>query len=136
MSWLPIPIFVYGTLKRGEVRERMWPHAPVEIRLATTRAALYDLGPYPALGEGDDVVAGELWFIEKEHMEQTLAALDEIEGYHQSDSDLYVRRQVDCEDSTGESHRAYTYFYATALASNKRMSPNSDGLCVWPANSP
>ena len=133
-NWFHIPIFVYGTLKRGEEREGMWPHAPSEVRFATTRAGLYDLGPYPALGDGDDLVAGELWFIAKQHMEHTLAVLDEIEGYHQRDDDLYLRRKVVCEEDAGDSHPAYTYFYAHDLSHATRISPNADGLCVWTAN--
>ena len=99
-----LPMFVYGTLKRGEVRQRMWPHAPTEVREATLQAALFDLGPYPAITSGDDEVAGELWYVIAEHMEATLAALDEIEGYGQGGVDLYVRRVVTCRDAAGEEH--------------------------------
>lgn len=54
-----LPIFVYGTLKRGEEREAMWPRWPVRVEAATTLGILYDIGPYPALAAGDDVVEGE-----------------------------------------------------------------------------
>lgn len=114
----------------------MWPHAPLEVRQAAIRAALYDLGPYPALGEGDDFVVGELWFIAQEQMANTLVALDAIEGYCQTDCDLYVRREVDCVDDNGESRAAYTYFYADeeALARAARVFPGDDGQCKWTAN--
>ena len=136
MNMEHLPIFVYGTLKRGEERAGMWPHEPLEVREATTRAALYDLGPYPALGEGEDVVGGELWFVAEEHLERTLAALDEIEGYNQGGEDLYVRVDVPCADGGGESHTAFTYFYADeeALSRAHRVMPNAKGICVWSAN--
>ena len=138
-SWFHIPFFVYGTLKRGEEREGMWPHTPVEIRSAALHAALYDLGPYPALGDGNDVVVGELWFIAKEHMPDTLAALDAIEGFNQpAAEDLYIRRKVVCKDETGEEHPAYTYYFADeqALAQVRRIFPNEAGVCGWTAEQP
>lgn len=128
-----LPLFVYGTLKRGGVRETKWPHPPAEVRSATCRAALYDMGPYPAIGEGDDLVAGELWFLPPEHLDDTLAVLDEIEGFGQGGTDLYVRRIVECEDDAGQTQRAYTYFYANErwLLSGRRIPPGDDGLCRW-----
>jgi len=128
-----LPIFVYGTLKRGEVREKNWPHRPVKVREATLTAALYDLGPYPAIGKGDDVVAGELWFVREEHMDATLAALDQIECYGQDDVDLYVRKIVECRDAGGDTHRAHTYFYANeaALPASRRVKPDAAGRCRW-----
>lgn len=133
-----LPIFVYGTLKRGEQRQRMWPHEPVEVRRATVLAALYDLGPYPAMGEGEDPVAGELWFPKAEHTEATLAALDAIECFGQDDVDLYVRRIAQCREAAGELLRAYTYFYADEelLADARRVRPDSDGCCRWTAAKP
>jgi gamma-glutamylcyclotransferase (GGCT)/AIG2-like uncharacterized protein YtfP len=67
----PLPLFVYGTLKRGESREKKWPFPPVKVLPATTRAALYDLGPYPAIGPGDDTIVGELWFLREEDVAET-----------------------------------------------------------------
>lgn len=130
-----LPIFVYGTLKRGEVREQMWPHAPAEVREATLQAALFDLGPYPAITDGNNQVAGELWHVTAEHMDATLAALDEIECYGQGGVDLYVRRVVTCRDAAGEEHSAWTYFYADeeALASRSRVAPDENGKCRWSA---
>lgn len=131
----PQALFVYGTLKRDGSRAGRWPQPPVEVRAATLRAALYDLGPYPAIGAGDDSVAGELWFIAAEHMVQTLRVLDEIEGFGQGGTDLYTRRVVECRDEQGEAHRAYTYFYADEhwLLASKRIEPGEDGLCRWRA---
>jgi gamma-glutamylcyclotransferase (GGCT)/AIG2-like uncharacterized protein YtfP len=130
-----LPLFVYGTLKRGESREGKWPFAPLQVSPATTQAALYDLGPYPALGPGDDVVAGELWFLREEDVAETLRQFDAIEGYQQGGPDLYVRRVIDCRDADGAIHQAYAYFYANPhwLLSGRRVSPNVEGLCRWSA---
>jgi gamma-glutamylcyclotransferase (GGCT)/AIG2-like uncharacterized protein YtfP len=128
-----LPLFVYGTLKRGESREKKWPFPPVKVVAATTQAALYDLGPYPAIGPGDDVVAGELWFLHADHVAETLRQFDAIEGYQQGGPDLYVRQVVSCRDEDGQSHQAYAYFYANShwLLSGRRMPPNDAGVCRW-----
>ncbi len=137
MSQEHLPIFVYGTLKRGEVRERMWPRQATMIELATTRGRLFDLGPYPALCDGDDLIAGELWHVNAEHLAVTLDALDEIECYGKDDVDLYVRRIVECRTSDGHVRRAYTYFFAdpSLLKDRQRMMPNAAGVCLWQRHS-
>jgi gamma-glutamylcyclotransferase (GGCT)/AIG2-like uncharacterized protein YtfP len=136
MTHETLPLFVYGTLKRGESREGKWPYSPVKVVSATTRAALYDLGPYPAMGPGEDVVLGELWFLREEHVAETLRQFDAIEGYQQGGPDLYTRQVIECSDADGQTHRAYAYFYANPhwLLSGRRMTANGDGLCRWSAH--
>jgi gamma-glutamylcyclotransferase (GGCT)/AIG2-like uncharacterized protein YtfP len=131
-----LPIFVYGTLKRGQCREPLWPHRPLEIREATLRAALYDLGPYPAIGPGDDLIAGELWFLRADHIEKTLRVLDRVEGFNQAGkTNWYERQIVECRDAHGEVHRAYTYFFADEEKLNgaQRVLVGEDQKCRWPA---
>jgi gamma-glutamylcyclotransferase (GGCT)/AIG2-like uncharacterized protein YtfP len=129
----PCRIFVYGTLKRGEVREKCWPHKPVSVEWATLGGELRDLGPYPALVAGDDTVLGELWQIEPRDLLATLATLDEIEGFGQGGDDLYVRQVVHCLTLAAETREAYTYFYANpaAIASRPVVLPDRDGYCQW-----
>ena len=50
-------VFVYGTLQRGEALSHLWPHAPVAVVPAIVPGRLHDLGPYPALVAGADLVA-------------------------------------------------------------------------------
>jgi gamma-glutamylcyclotransferase (GGCT)/AIG2-like uncharacterized protein YtfP len=128
-----LPIFVYGTLKRGEVRERMWPRGAVSIEEATARGRLYDLGTYPALVDGDDVIRGELWHVSAEDFQMTLDVLDAIECYGNDEVDLYVRRIIECRTLGGEPRRAYTYFFANPneLDGVPVVSPDADGFCRW-----
>lgn len=129
-----LPIFVYGTLKRGQIRERCWPHSPVRIETATTLGRLFDVGPYPALLPGSRLVAGELWFVAAEHLEETLRVLDEIECYGNDDVDLYVRRIVPCVTESGRTERAYVYHFAdeAELLRYPETPASADGLCRWP----
>src|SRR5262245_29758041 len=104
-------VFVYGTLKRGEVRAAMWPKAPLAVEVAEVRGMLFDLGRYPALVAGDERVGGELWHFAAEDLPTTLEELDRIEGYRRMPDDLYRREASECHTAS-RRHRAWTYRYA------------------------
>ena len=107
----PNAFFVYGTLKSGNSRAKAWPHPPSSIQIGYTQAKLFDLGPYPALAEGEDWVQGELWQFEPQFVPDTTQALDEVEGYYQSPDDLYDRRTIQVVLENGEIHSAFSYFF-------------------------
>lgn len=139
-------LFVYGTLKEGHLRSRMWPHAPQSIEPAIVRGRLLDLGAYPGLIEGDEWVLGELWTLAENHMPRTLAVLDEVEGYDSiANCGLYVRRAIpvwSLHSHDGPSHeptrRAFTYLIADEyrIATARHIHPAisvGDGLAAqWP----
>jgi gamma-glutamylcyclotransferase (GGCT)/AIG2-like uncharacterized protein YtfP len=128
-----LPIFVYGTLQQGEVRSGRWPYPAVSIERATIRAQVRDLGPYPALVEGDGIVLGELWTISAEHLDETLRVLDEIECFGNEEVDLYIRKIVLCETASGRTKRAYTYYFAdpNAIHDSPLVPANEEGVCHW-----
>ena len=87
------------------------------------RAALFDLGLYPAaIPAPDGHVWGEVY--EVADSETVLAALDEIEGYRPDDPDrsLYIRQQtgVLLPDSTLAT--AWAYFYNAPLGRAPRIA--------------
>jgi gamma-glutamylcyclotransferase (GGCT)/AIG2-like uncharacterized protein YtfP len=129
----PAAVFVYGTLQRGQVREGCWPRKPLVVEPAVVRGELYNLGPHPAMIEGRDRVAGELWRFAKEDLATTLAVLDDVEGFSGSADDWYRRVIIECETSDGIT-RAWTYLYArpAELRSSQRISPDATGTCHWP----
>lgn len=110
----PCGFFVYGTLQRGRLRQSAWPLPPNRIEPAMVRAALYDLGPFPALLEGDDWVAGELWCYQPTQIPCVARALDRVEGWDpQGDSEIGYRRDR-CEVVRIDSsitQQAYTYWF-------------------------
>ena len=126
-------IFVYGTLKCGQVREKCWPRKPQSVEPATVRGILYDLKKYPALVEGSDLVVGELWRFAAEDVPVTLTTLDEVEGYAGLADDEYRRVKMVCQTANGEI-RAWTYLYARAdqLTEERRVRPDAGGVCRWP----
>jgi gamma-glutamylcyclotransferase (GGCT)/AIG2-like uncharacterized protein YtfP len=126
-------LFVYGTLKEGHLRSRMWPHAPQSIEPAMVRGQLLDLGSYPGLIEGDEWVLGELWTLAENHMPRTLAVLDQVEGYDAvADRGLYIRRAIPVwylhandDPSDQPSRHAFTYLIADrgCIAAGRHIRP-------------
>lgn len=86
------PVFVYGTLLRGEANHHVIAPARF-LREAVTRPAyeLADLGSYPALvAGGATAVRGEVYAVDP----RTLRALDALEEH----PDLYRRAPVTLAD--------------------------------------
>ena len=91
-------IFAYGTLKSDQLRGSMWPRRPIRIEPAITTGKLWDLGSYPGLSVGSELILGEVWTFFPEDMDTTLDVLDGIEGYDPSgDCGMYLRRQIDVQ---------------------------------------
>jgi gamma-glutamylcyclotransferase (GGCT)/AIG2-like uncharacterized protein YtfP len=128
----PTAVFVYGTLKRGEVREKCWPKKPVAIEEASVRGALYALDEYPGLVEGEDVVVGEVWRFAAEDMQETLARLNQVEGFCGGADDEYRRVVIMCETVEG-TVEAWTYLYArvSELRPDCRVKADANGVCRW-----
>jgi gamma-glutamylcyclotransferase (GGCT)/AIG2-like uncharacterized protein YtfP len=111
-------VFFYGTLMTGFDRRR---RLGIDDRMryrgrGWIRGALFDVGLYPAAIPADD---GRVWgeVFEMLDASAVLEALDEIEGYRQSepDSSLYIRRQVSVTLPSDESDQAWVYFYNAPL---------------------
>ncbi len=72
-------VFVYGTLRRGDVRDitRLRP-APQFVGMASVAGVLYDLGPYPGVVLGGPArVTGEVYAISAE-LECQLDVIEEV----------------------------------------------------------
>lgn len=123
-------LFVYGTLKQGHLRSGCWPCAPQSIQPGIAQGNLLDLGSYPGMISGDQWVLGEIWTLREEHIAETLAQLDHVEGYDpRTDSGLYVRRvtRVWATDNHAPiSGQAYVYFIADPqrIASARPIPPS------------
>ena len=123
-------VFFYGTLMAGFDRRR---RAGIDTKLTyrgrgSIRAALFDLGIYPAaVPAPEGVVWGEVY--EMSEPEAVLVALDDIEGYRQDDPDksLYSRTQADVTLPDGSVEQAWVYFYSAPLGRAPRI-PSGDYL--------
>lgn len=123
-------VFFYGTLMAGFDRRRQ---AGIDEKLvymgrASIKAALFDLGLYPAAVPAPDrSVWGEVY--EVTDPDAVLPALDAIEGYtpEQPDSSLYRRARVPVVLPDGRGSEAWVYFYNAPLGRARRI-PSGDYL--------
>ncbi len=123
-------VFFYGTLMSGfkrPGRARLDPMLEPQGR-GSIRAALFDLGIYPAAVPDED---GRVWgeVHRMTNVEAVLAALDEIEGYRPSEPDqsLYMRVATPVTFDDGHTAEAWTYFYNAPLGGAQRI-PSGDYL--------
>lgn len=118
-------VFFYGTLMtpfNRPGRQRVNPQMSFAGR-GSIRAALFDLGIYPAAVPTNDgsTVRGEVY--EMLDPALVLAALDEIEGYRPAEPErsLYTRVLTAVALEDGESLQAWAYFYNAPLGRAQRI---------------
>lgn len=119
-------IFFYGTLMapfNRPGRQRITAKLTFKGR-GTIRAALFDLGIYPAAIPADDNsrVWGEVY--ETSDAPSVLNVLDEIEGYRANEPDrsLYTRVLTDVTLEDGRVEKAWAYFYNAPLGQAQRIA--------------
>jgi gamma-glutamylcyclotransferase (GGCT)/AIG2-like uncharacterized protein YtfP len=117
-------VFFYGTLMSGFQRpgRARLDHALKPIGRAWIRAALFDLGIYPAaIPAHDSKVYGEVH--QMLDADAVLSTLDEIEGYSiaEPDSSLYIRVEISVTFEDGRAATAWVYFYNAPLGRAERI---------------
>jgi gamma-glutamylcyclotransferase (GGCT)/AIG2-like uncharacterized protein YtfP len=119
-------VFFYGTLMspfNRPGRQRITPKLRFTGR-GFMRAALFDLGIYPAAvpAEDESRVWGEVYATDDPA--SVLSALDEIEGYRPSEPDrsLYTRVLTDVTLEDGRVTKAWAYFYNAPLGRAERIA--------------
>jgi gamma-glutamylcyclotransferase (GGCT)/AIG2-like uncharacterized protein YtfP len=117
-------VFFYGTLMSGfrrPGRERLDSKLQPEGR-GWIRAALFDLGIYPAaIPASDSRVRGEIHRMTDP--EVVLSALDDIEGYRASEPDTSLYNRVETPVTFDDGHVAnvWVYFYNAPLGRAQRI---------------
>lgn len=117
-------VFFYGTLMtpfnrtaRLQINDRL-----VFRGRGSIRAALFDLGIYPAaVPASDSRVRGEIY--QMQQPATVLRALDELEGYRPSDPEtsLYTRTLTPVTTDDGTVIDAWAYFYNAPLGRAERI---------------
>jgi gamma-glutamylcyclotransferase (GGCT)/AIG2-like uncharacterized protein YtfP len=128
----PTALFVYGTLKRGQLNSPLLAPYARAVEPARTRGQLYDLGLYPALVAGEGTVHGELVRLDAADLAGVLTLLDRLEGYRPGApaTSMYLRRVIDARAASGASERAHAYFYNRDHAALPRIAGGE-----WPGPS-
>ena len=94
-----------------------------DLKVATTRGKLFDLGAFPALKEGEGQVKGELVVIDKNHQEEVLARLDLLEGH----PDFYRRELINVKEiNSGRDHQAWSYIYNAEIIDRSILIPHGN----------
>ena len=112
---MPQHLFVYGTLKPGlscalgaAERDRLAREA-TSLGPGTTSGVLIDLGEYPGLAPGNEVVHGTVY--ELKSPANTLKWLDEYEGRTGSIGDQYRREMRPVTVGGGTTIPCWTYVF-------------------------
>lgn len=118
-------VFFYGTLMTGFDRRRRAGLDPLLERVARgwIRAALFDLGIYPAaIPDPEGVVWGEVY--RAIDIDKVLEGLDDIEGHCPSmpDVSLYNRCTVPVVLDDGRADEVWVYFYNAPLGHAERIA--------------
>ena len=117
-------VFFYGTLMspfHRPGRQRVDSKLIYKGR-GTIRAALFDLGIYPAAIPATD---GQVWGEVHQMLEpaEALDTLDEIEGFSPKapDASLYRRVEIPVTFTDGRQVQAWVYFYNAPLGRAERI---------------
>ena len=118
-------VFFYGTLMTGFDRRRRAGIDPMLARVGRgcIRAALFDLGIYPAaIPDPDGIVWGEVY--RAQDIDRVLMGLDEIEGHSPAmpEASLYTRLEVPVVYEDGTTDTAWVYLYNAPLGRAERIA--------------
>jgi len=116
MEGRALPVFVYGTLRRGEKNYAEYlAGCTVREEPATAKGRLFYVadGGYPYLERGPGTVTGELIHLDPECYRKTLQRLDELEEYDPSDeaNSVYLRRETAVSLVDGTLVTAWAYYW-------------------------
>ena len=107
-------VFVYGTLMKGETNHHYLENSTF-LGMATIEGYdMYDMGWYPAIIDGDNLIIGELYQVPTNDM----PSIDMLEG----EGSLYIKRCETVNDSNGKSSFAFIYVYNRDCSDLERIS--------------
>jgi len=105
-------VFVYGTLMRDFGGNWILEGNFLSWEKATAKGTMFSMGGFPMCDMRDEsnIVRGEVYEIDLRRWEQTLARLDQLEGYRPgSNYMLYERILVEVTTESGEKKQAWVY---------------------------
>lgn len=114
-----MPVFVYGTLRRGEKNYPRYLAGRTIAELPGTVAGeLFFVadGGYPYLSPGKGRVHGELMVLDPRQYAATLRSLDELEEYDPQNeaNSVYLRRRAMVLLAGGSDRLAWVYYWNLA----------------------
>lgn len=127
-----INFFVYGSLREGFFNYDKYLDGKViekkDAKLENMRLVHLPYKGYPALTFGEDTVYGEIMVLSEEHYEDTMNAMDKLEGFisEKNPENEYDRVILEVEHlHTNEKEKCFVYFY------NKDNDPLFDNSAIY-----
>lgn len=127
-----INLFVYGSLREGFFNYNKYLDGKViekkDAKLEDMKLYHLPYKGYPALTYGEDTVYGEIMVLNPEHYEDTLKAIDQLEGFigENNPDNEYHRVILEVENlHTNEKEKCYVYFY------NRDHDPLFDNSAIY-----
>lgn len=113
-----INLFVYGSLREGFFNYNKYLDGKViekmEAKLENMKLYHLPYKGYPALTYGEDTVFGEIMVLSEEHYEDTMNAIDNMEGFisEKNPENEYHRVILEVENlHTNQKEKCFAYFY-------------------------
>ncbi|WP_042351774.1 gamma-glutamylcyclotransferase family protein [Bacillus massiliigorillae] len=113
-----INLFVYGSLREGFFNYKKYLDGKViekrDAKLENMKLYHLPYKGYPALTFGEDTVYGEIMVISEEHYEETMNAMDKMEGFisEKNPENEYHKVILEVENlHTNEKEKCFVYFY-------------------------
>lgn len=115
-------VFVYGTLMKGEVNQHYLENSTF-LGTATIKGYdMYNVGWYPAVVPGDNLIRGELHRVPLKDM----PSIDRLEG----EGNLYLKKCETVTDAQGKTSFAFVYVYIRDVSGLKKI-PAWNKEYVW-----
>lgn len=113
-----INLFVYGSLREGFFNYNKYLAGKVvekkDASLENMRLYHMPYKGYPAITPGNDKVLGEIMVINEEEYDETVRAMDEMEGFisENNPENEYHKVVLEVKDlQTNENEKCFVYFY-------------------------
>jgi gamma-glutamylcyclotransferase (GGCT)/AIG2-like uncharacterized protein YtfP len=130
-----INIFVYGSLREGFFNYNKYLEGKVsnkkEAKLENMKLHHMPYKGYPAITHGNDTILGEIMVINEDDYEETVKAMDEMEGFisENNPDNEYHKVILDVEDiTTNTKEKCFVYFY------NKDKDKEFDSKSIYISN--
>ena len=130
-----INLFVYGSLREGFFNYDKYLAGKViekkEAKLENMELYHMPYKGYPAIISGKDVVTGEIMVLDASHYEDTMRAMDEMEGVisENNPKNEYHKVILEVENlDTKQREKCYVYFY------NKEQDSLFDSSAIYLPN--
>lgn len=107
-------VFVYGTLMGGETNHRYLENGNFLGNAVIEGYDMYNVGAYPAIVPGDNIIVGELYQVPVGDM----ASVDMLEG----EGSLYLKKCETFRDGEGKTTFAFVYVYLRDCSGLEKIS--------------